>query len=347
MLEIDGSQKSGSGTILRLAIALAAIKGEQLHIHNIRQNRPKPGLKHQHLEAVLTAAKLCNAQIEGVELNSREIRFNPKKIVGGNLESEIGTAGNIPMLFMTVLPICLFAEKTVNLRVIKGGTDTRQAPTVNYLKNVFLPTLKKMGIDAKIEVQKYGYYPKGMGEASLTVKPIKNLKPLQLCSKGNIECIKGISICTFLSDRKVADRQAKTAQELLALKGYPSKMDVVNDTSNPQQKGSSIVLWAETDKGAIIGADAIGEKKKTAEDVGKQAAKKLIRELETSSTVDTHLSDMLIPYMSLAKEKSAYLTRKISDHLETNIWLLEKILKTNFKIDKVDHLYRIQKKAET
>ena len=65
MIEIDGSQKSGSGTILRLSIAIAAIKGQQLHITNIRQNRPQPGLKHQHLESVLTAAKLCNAEVKG------------------------------------------------------------------------------------------------------------------------------------------------------------------------------------------------------------------------------------------------------------------------------------------
>ncbi|MFZ0965006.1 MAG: RNA 3'-terminal phosphate cyclase, partial [Candidatus Bathyarchaeia archaeon] len=52
MIEIDGSQKSGSGTILRLSIALAAILGQPLHIYNIRQNRPQPGLRPQHLEAV-------------------------------------------------------------------------------------------------------------------------------------------------------------------------------------------------------------------------------------------------------------------------------------------------------
>ena len=63
LIEIDGSEKSGSGTILRMAVALCAIIGEPLHIYNIRQNRPQPGLKPQHLEAVLTAAKLCDAAL--------------------------------------------------------------------------------------------------------------------------------------------------------------------------------------------------------------------------------------------------------------------------------------------
>jgi len=33
LIEVDGSQKSGSGTILRLAVALSAITGEELHIY--------------------------------------------------------------------------------------------------------------------------------------------------------------------------------------------------------------------------------------------------------------------------------------------------------------------------
>ena len=65
MLEIDGSEKSGSGTILRLYVALAAINQEPLHIFNIRHNRRQPGLRPQHLESVNTAAKLCNAELEG------------------------------------------------------------------------------------------------------------------------------------------------------------------------------------------------------------------------------------------------------------------------------------------
>ncbi len=171
MMEIDGSQKSGSGTILRLSVALASITNQPLHIINIRQNRPQPGLKPQHLEAVLTAGKLCNAKIEGAHLGSKELRFTPQEIRGGNFEALIETAGSIPMLLLATLPICLFAKNPVRLHVAKGGTDTTHAPTINYLRLIFLPALKQMGVDAEITVQKYGYYPKGMGEATMTVKP--------------------------------------------------------------------------------------------------------------------------------------------------------------------------------
>ena len=74
------------------------------------------------------------------------------------------------MLLLATLPICLFADKPVRLHVAKGGTDTTHAATINYMRYVLLPALKPMGVDAEITVQKYGYYPKGMGEVTMTVK---------------------------------------------------------------------------------------------------------------------------------------------------------------------------------
>jgi RNA 3'-terminal phosphate cyclase (ATP) len=343
VIEIDGSQKSGSGTILRLSVALAAVLGQTLHIRNIRQNRPQPGLRPQHLEAVLTAARLCDAELEGAELNSRELWFKPKKVKGGKVEAEIGTAGSIPMLLMTVLPICAFAEDTVHLRVSKGGTDVSNSPTINYVRLVLLPTLRRMGIDAALTVHKYGYYPKGMGEVTIVVEPCKSLKPLRLEDFGKTGSIKGVSVCTFLAERRVAERQAKAANNCLEDRGYAADIQIINDNSNPLQKGSSLVLWAETDTGAILGADAIGELRKTSETVGREAAEKLIAEISSKPTVDVHLADMLVPYAVFAEGRSVYLARAISEHLETNIWLAEKILNVRFNVQKADGLYKIEK----
>jgi RNA 3'-terminal phosphate cyclase (ATP) len=343
MIEIDGSQKSGSGTLLRLSVAIAVIKHQPLHIYNIRQKRPQPGLKRQHLEAVLTAAKLCNAKVEGAKLASKEIWFTPKEIVGGSIEAEIETAGSIPMLLMAQLPICTFAKNPVCLHVNKGGTDTTHAPTINYLRFVLLPTLRKIGVEAELTVKKYGYYPKGMGEAILTVKPNPNLAPVRLESFGKIKSINGVSVCTYLADRQVAERQAKAAQQILKQNGYQSSIQVVNDQSNPYQKGSSITLWAQTDQDLLIGADALGELRKTSEDVGTEASKKLITELSVKPTVDVFLADMLIPYMALTEGKSVFLARELSEHIEANIWLMENMLNIKFKIQKINNLYRIEK----
>ncbi len=342
LIEIDGSQKSGSGTILRQAIALAAIKGEPMHIFNIRQNRPQPGLKPQHLEAVLTAAKLCNGQLQGATLNSRELWFTPHAIKGGKIEAEIGTAGSIPMLLTAVLPICAFAESPVELHVTKGGTDVQHSPTINYIHFILLPILKRMGLDATLTVHKYGYYPKGNGEVTLIVKPCERLRPLRLEAFGNLKTVQGISVCTFLADRKVAERQATAARERLKERGIVSNIQTVDDTSNPLQKGSSITLWAETDAGIVLGADAIGELRKTSETVGIEAAEKLREEMFAKPTVDVHLADMLIPYLALVQGKSMFLVRTLTEHIESNVWLTERILRRGFSIHKVNGLVRVE-----
>jgi RNA 3'-phosphate cyclase len=346
MFEIDGSQKSGSGTILRNSVALSALTGQPLHISNIRQSRPQPGLKPQHLEAVLTAGKLCNAELKGATLGSRELYFKPKQIMGGSYEAEIGTAGSIPMLIMTVLPICVFANKAVKLYISKGGTDTTHAPTVNYLRNVLFRALKSFGVEAEIVVHRYGYYPKGMGEATLTVQPTGQLQPICLESFGEVTNVEGISVCTFLAEKHVAERQAKAATEFLNSKGYRSNIEVVNDSSNVFQKGSSIALWVQTTSGVILGADAIGDLGKSSEVVGKEAAQKLCIELNVKPTVDVHLADMLIPFMALTKGVSSYLASAFSEHMESNIWLAERMLNAKFDVKKTGELYRVEKFAQ-
>lgn len=343
MLEVDGSLKSGSGTILRLSMMVSAITCQPLHISNIRQRRPQPGLRPQHLETVQTVAKLCNAELEGASLGSKELYFTPKEIVGGDVEAEIQTAGSIPMLFLATLPICLYSKDYVHLHVSKGGTDVSHSPTINYLRYVLLPVLKRMGVEAEISVQKFGYYPKGLGEATMTVMSNRNLTPIMLADFGELKSINGVSVCTFLADKQVAERQAKTAQDVLAQRGFKADIAVINDESNTLQKGSSIALWAETTTGAIIGADAIGELGKTSEAVGKKAAYKLIGEVSYSPTVDVYLADMLVPFISLAKGTSVFYTTTLTEHLETNLFLMAKLSNAKFTIQKIEGRYRIEK----
>jgi RNA 3'-phosphate cyclase len=258
------------------------------------------------------------------------------------VEAEIGTAGSIPMLLLTILPMCAYAKRHVSLRVTKGGTDVRNAPTVNYLRHVLLPMLGRMGLKAELTVNKYGYYPKGMGEITLEVDPCANLSPVRLEHFGELRLVEGVSVCTFLADRKVAERQAAAAEALLRSTGLAPKIEVVNDLSNPLQKGSSLVLWAETDSGALLGGDAIGELIKPSERVGREAANNLLKEIAAKATVDSHLADMLVPYVALARGNSAYLSGFMTEHLDTNIWLAEKILGTKFQVTRIENLYKIE-----
>ena len=58
-----------------------------------------------------------------------------------------------------------------------------------------------------------------------------------------------------------------------------------------------------------------------------------------------YLADMLVPYMALAEGTSSFLVREVSDHLETNVWLAEKMLNVRFNIKKVNNLFRVEKSS--
>ena len=184
-----------------------------------------------------------------------------------------------------------------------------------------------------------------MGAAELRVEPVEALKPLVLEDFGSVVEVRGVSVCTFLEERRVADRQARTAEKVLAREGLEADIEVIYDRSNPVQKGSSIVLWARTDTGVILGSDAIGELGKPAERVGREAAEGLLAELRARATADIHMADMLVPYVALAPGRSAYLARALTDHLDANIWLAEEILGARFRVQRADGLYRVEKLA--
>ncbi len=104
-----------------------------------------------------------------------------------------------------------------------------------------------------------------------------------------------------------------------------------------------MVLWAKTNKGVLLGGDAIGELRKSSEAVGREAAENLLKETKQKATVDEHLADMLVPYIALANGKSAYLTRTLTEHLDTNIWLVEKILDIKIQTTRVGNLIQVEK----
>ncbi len=51
-IEIDGSKGEGGGQIFRLSMALSAVTRLPVLNHNVRANRPRPGLAPQHLACV-------------------------------------------------------------------------------------------------------------------------------------------------------------------------------------------------------------------------------------------------------------------------------------------------------
>jgi RNA 3'-phosphate cyclase len=322
MIEIDGSYGEGGGQILRTAVALSAFLSTPCKITGIRHGRPKPGMRPQHLAGVQAVAGLCRAEVRGLQINSQEITFKPREIAGGELRIDIGTAGAIGLVIQTLMLPGIKASSPLQL-TITGGTDVLWAPTVGYLTKVTFPILEKIGYRTEMTVIKRGYYPRGGGEVSVKLKS-GDLSPLQLLDPGEIQMIRGRSHASeALRDRRVAERQPEAAMKVLTKSAFPTEIEVeYGPTKSP---GSGIDLWALAEN-TVLGSNALGARGKRAEQVGAEAATSLLRQVESGATLDEWMGDQILPFLAVAEGESAISVPSITDHLKTNLWLIDQFL---------------------
>lgn len=334
MIEIDGSRKSGSGTIVRDAVSLSVLTGQELLLRNIRVKRPKPGLRHQHLKAIEASSRICGGSVEGAALGSREVRFHPGRVIrGGRFRWDIGTAGSTTMLALTILPIALFAESP-SVHEITGGLFQDFAPSLFHLRHVLLPTLRNMGAVVQVRILRPGYVPKGGGRIRLEVTPITgSLNPLSLGRQGRVSSLRGVALASLLSERRVSERMAGACREVLARRGWEPAIEVLDDTpgrpafDEPSiQPGAALAIWAATENGCTLGADMAGARGRTAESIGRKTALALIGDVDSGATVDRHLADQVIPFAALAGGRSTFVIPEMTEHVESRLWLVEKIL---------------------
>ncbi|MCF2135685.1 MAG: RNA 3'-terminal phosphate cyclase [Candidatus Thorarchaeota archaeon] len=334
MIEIDGSYGEGGGQILRTAVSLSAFTLKTVRIYNIRSGRPKPGLKRQHIAGIELTGHLVNAEISGLHEGSTEVIFQPRERRGGLFKYDIRTAGAISLVLQAVLPAAILAPDKITLQ-IKGGTDVSWSPPIDYMREVFIPAITRLGAQVTIKQLRRGHYPRGGGEVTCEVNPVDRITPFKENTFGEIEYVRGISHCVRLPAH-VAERQAKAAESTLRARGFePIKIEVEHypKENDPHRgPGSGIVLWAESDRGNRIGADALGTRGKSAESVGKEAANNLSQQIKTGMPVDAHLADMLVPYLALAPGESKIGVTEITSHLETNIWVTERFLRIKTRL---------------
>ncbi|MCD6478301.1 MAG: RNA 3'-terminal phosphate cyclase [Candidatus Diapherotrites archaeon] len=337
MLTIDGSAGEGGGQILRTSLALACLTGKEIRIENIRAKRKKPGLRPQHLTAVKTLAKICNAKVKGAYIGSSMLTFKPGKIEDASLVANIGTAGSISLLLQQVLPVSLACN--LKLRAF-GGTDVSFAPTVNYTRKVTFYYLHKMGAELALDIVARGYFPKGNGCVLFTSKPSLPLKPIRLRTLGRLHAIECFAHCSGMAT-KVAKDAASIAKNTLK-ENLGSFEWVEHIEATPERKetvGLGIDLFAKYTN-CILGANAVGIAGTRPETLARTASKNLMDEISMLAPVDSHCVDQLIPFMALAKGKSV-IEGRLTKHAVTNIYITEKLLDVEFKVETNNERARI------
>jgi RNA 3'-terminal phosphate cyclase (ATP) len=332
MIEIDGSMHSGSGTVLRYAVVLAALLEEPLRVRHIRARREKPGLRPQHLQAVRACAAFCGGQLGGDEKGAREIVFQPgRSRKGGTFRFDIETAGSATVLAFTLVPLALFAE-TPSRFFLTGGLFQDFAPSAFHLRDVLLPHLESMGARIRLKIERPGYVPKGGGRLVLELDPIRSgLVPLERLVQGKTRRVRGTALASNLADEKVSERMASRCRELLE-GDAPVEIEILQDSS-ALQRGAVLFLRAETATGCILGADQAGKPGRRSEAIAEFVVSTLREDLATGATVDRHLADQLILFAALAGGETRYRIPAVTEHVKSNLWLVETMLGARTALD--------------
>ncbi len=313
MIKLDGA--IGGGSVLRVAVPLAISQGMAIEVFNIRQNRPKPGLRTQHLLGLQILADITNSQLIGAYIGSTEIKIIPPEKIEPlhvNYNIKIDTAASITLIFQILSNLLFGVGGDIKLQFLGGGTHTRWAPNTDYLKYVVKPIFSQLNQKISIDLERYAYYPRGgaLGNFHIT----QNNFSFDL----NTDCENHvISRASYdLKHARVADRQ---------LDAFLSNIDVNFNTytyyDNTASTGSAITAaFGKIPRGISI----LGKQGLSSEKIGNILSQQVKELIQKNTDVDEFMADQLILPLSLSTEGS-YTAPKMTDHIRTNLYIVNKL----------------------
>jgi RNA 3'-terminal phosphate cyclase (ATP) len=334
-VDIDGSILGGGGQILRTALSLSALTGRAARISGIRAGRSKPGLAPQHLTCVLALADVCDADVEHAQIGSTEIVFAPRSHPRpGDYRIDVsdvtrgGSAGSVSLILQALLLPLALSGGPARLTLL-GGTHVAWSPVYDFIAEVYLPALARMGVRAHPRLVAWGFYPVGRGRIAADIEPCDGVLPANLPERGELLNITGRAVACNLPSH-IPVRMVNRAAKLLADLDVPTVITPERVRGNGP--GAMIFLRAKY-KHVTCGFSALGERGKASEVVAEEACRELVAHDETGAPVVDYLADQLLLPAALADGSSSFCTSRITTHTVTNAHVIRSFLDTRIDID--------------
>jgi RNA 3'-terminal phosphate cyclase (ATP) len=329
MLTIDGSYGEGGGQIVRTALALAVALRRAVTLTGVRARRPKPGLQPQHLAMVRALATIGDAELTGDTLFSTALSFTPRAIRPGDYRFDVGaergSAGSVSLICQALMLSLALARAPSRLTVI-GGTHVPWSPPVQYLAEVFFPALRLIGIDATLDLRRWGWYPAGGGEIDVVLTSQRTLTGFVSEKSVADAVIAGISAVSNLP-HSIAERQRHRVTERLSAAGIPCEIAVERDAT-ALGPGTLVFLSLR----GRAGFSALGRRGLLAERVADEAVDALLDFRSSGAALDVHLADQLVPFLALASSPSRFTCPTLAPHLKTVAWTVQQFLPVRIEL---------------
>ena len=331
LLTLDGAHGEGGGQIVRTALALSVATRRAVTMTSIRAGRPRPGLQPQHLTVVRALAAIGDAAVSGDAFGSMSVTFVPRGVRGGDYTFDVGadraSAGSVSLLCQAlILPLCL-AGLPARLTLI-GGTHVPWSPPVHYLRDVFFPALHEIGIEIRLQLRRWGWYPAGGGAIEVSIAAAGEMAAFDATAPVSPPIVTGLSAVSRLP-RTIAERQRARIEERLAAAAVACDIELVEDAT-AISPGTLVFLAVR----GRAGFSALGRRGLPAERVADLAVDELLAYLASGAAVDEHLADQLVPFLAVGAHTSRLTCPSLSGHLETVAWVTRQFVPAT--IDLVD-----------
>lgn len=331
LIELDGSTGEGGGQILRTGLALSMCAGRPMAIQRIRAKRPKPGLMRQHLTCVQAAVAVCGAKVEGAELGSQTLVFEPGPVRSGDYAFNVGTAGSCTLVLQTVLPALMLCAQASRVS-LSGGTHNPMAPPFHFFERSFAPLLRRLGVGLDLELRRLGFYPAGGGEVSAVIQPrAAGLQPFDLTDRGPVQEAYAECFAPALPS-SVAVRELAALARAMGWSGGQLRTPAVRQNEGPGNALLATMAYAHVSEVVTV----FGEKGVSAEQVAAALVKEVKVYQASEGVLGQHLADQWMLPLALAVVDrggaASFTCTEMTEHATTNIGVIEKFLPVRFDV---------------
>ncbi|EZA53395.1 probable RNA 3'-terminal phosphate cyclase-like protein [Ooceraea biroi] len=295
----------------RYRLILSTLSGKPVKIIDIRTKDNDPGLREYEISFVRLLDKVTNGT--KIELNETgtSIYYTPGLLNGGELEHDCSLQRGIGYYLEGIMMLAPFCKTPLNLK-LRGVTNNTIDPSVDRIQTAGIPILKKFlagDNEVTLTIHKRGVAPLGGGEVHFKCPVSRNLRTVQLENSGMVKRIRGTA-CSVRVSPAIANRIVESAKGVL-LKFLPDVYiytDHSKGAAGGKSPGFGVTLTAETTKDVFFSGQAFSPLMTTGslpcvpEDLGKEAAMRLLDEIYRNGCVDSVFQSMTAAFMALGKK---------------------------------------------
>jgi len=326
LLTIDGARGEGGGQILRTALTLSLVTGRPFRIERIRAGRAKPGLLRQHLTAVQAAARVGQARVDGADIGSQMLVFEPGTVTGGEFHFAVGSAGSATLVLQTVLVPLMLAPAPSSL-TLEGGTHNPFAPPFDFLASTFLPVVNRMGPRVEATLERHGFSPAGGGRFTVAVTPAASLTPVDLLDRPGAVAVSARALVADVP-AGVARREIAAIRRRLNPAEEACRIEELDGGDGP----GNVVLITLASDGLCEIVSGFGERGVSAENVANRAIDEARAYIAAGVPVGRHLADQLLVPLAVAGG-GAFRTLAPTAHTHTNAEVIGRFLPVRIRIE--------------